>query len=53
MACPYRDDRAVEAACAGEHGCSLFRAKKPIGEYAFIDLVKDTEGNMIGPHSMP
>jgi predicted enzyme related to lactoylglutathione lyase len=46
------EDCAVEAARAAEHGGRIFRAKMPIGEYGFIALVNDTEGNMIGLHSM-
>lgn len=36
----------VEAA-----GGKVFRAKQDIGEFGFIALVQDTEGNMIGLHS--
>jgi predicted enzyme related to lactoylglutathione lyase len=46
------EDCAVEAARAAENGGSIFREKMPIGEYGFIAIVKDTEGNMIGLHSM-
>lgn len=45
-------DCAVEAARAGEHGGRLFKEKMSIGQYGFIALVLDTEGNMIGLHSM-
>lgn len=37
----------VEAA-----GGKIIRSKQDIGEYGFIALVEDTEGNMIGLHSM-
>jgi predicted enzyme related to lactoylglutathione lyase len=37
----------VEAA-----GGKIIRAKQSIGEYGFIALVEDTEGNMIGLQSM-
>jgi predicted enzyme related to lactoylglutathione lyase len=37
----------VEAA-----GGKIIRAKQDIGEYGFIALIEDTEGNMIGLHSM-
>lgn len=37
----------VEAA-----GGKIIRAKQDIGEFGFIALVEDTEGNMIGLHSM-
>ena len=45
-------DCAVEAARAAEGGGSIFRNKMPIGEHGFIAIVNDTEGNMIGLHSM-
>ena len=46
------EDCAAEAARAAEHGGSIFREKMPIGEHGFIAIAKDTEGNMIGLHSM-
>jgi hypothetical protein len=46
------EDCAVEAGRAKENGGSIVRGKMPIGEYGFIALVNDTEGNMIGLHSM-
>jgi predicted enzyme related to lactoylglutathione lyase len=46
------DDCAVEAARAGENGGKVVREKFSIGPYGFISLVADTEGNMIGLHSM-
>lgn len=46
------DDCAVEAARAEEFGGRVERGKMPIGEYGFISLVSDTEGNMLGLHSM-
>lgn len=45
-------DCAVEAARAAENGGRVFKEKMSIGEYGFIALVYDTEGNMIGLHSM-
>jgi predicted enzyme related to lactoylglutathione lyase len=45
-------DCSVEAAKAAANGGQLFREKFPIGQYGFIALVYDTEGNMIGLHSM-
>jgi predicted enzyme related to lactoylglutathione lyase len=45
------EDCAVEAARAAESGGSIFRDKMSIGEYGFIAIVNDTEGNMIGLHS--
>lgn len=46
------DDCAVEAARAADNGGSIFREKMSIGEHGFMALVIDTEGNMIGLHSM-
>ena len=46
------DDCAVEQARAEKSGGQLQRAKFSIGQYGFIALVLDTEGNMIGLHSM-
>ena len=45
-------DCAVEAARAAEHGGRIVKEKMSIGEHGFIALVNDTEGNMIGLHSM-
>ena len=46
------EDCAVEAARAAQSGGEVSKAKFSIGEYGFIALVTDTEGNMIGLHSM-
>jgi predicted enzyme related to lactoylglutathione lyase len=46
------EDCAVEANRAAAHGGSIFKAKTPIGPYGHIALVMDTEGNMVGLHSM-
>jgi predicted enzyme related to lactoylglutathione lyase len=45
------DDCAVEAERAAAHGGQVLKGKSSIGEYGFIALVVDTEGNMIGLHS--
>lgn len=45
-------DCAVEADRVIRHGGSLDRKKTSIGQYGFIALAVDTEGNMIGLHSM-
>ncbi len=45
-------DCAVETARAAENGGRVFKEKMSIGEHGFIALVYDTEGNMIGLHSM-
>ena len=46
------DDCAVEEGRVPQHGGSVQKSKMSIGEYGFISLVHDTEGNMIGLHSM-
>jgi len=45
-------DCAAESARAAKHGGEVFKEKFSIGEYGFIALVMDTEGNLIGLHSM-
>ena len=45
-------DCATEAARASEIGGQIVKPKFSIGEYGHISLVLDTEGNMIGLHSM-
>lgn len=46
------DDCAVEQGRAEKSGGRLQRGKFAIGQYGFIALVYDSEGNMIGLHSM-
>jgi predicted enzyme related to lactoylglutathione lyase len=46
------DDCAVEAARAVQAGGKIQQEKMSIGHYGNIALVIDTEGNMIGLHSM-
>ena len=45
-------DCAVEQQRTVQFGGSVFKPKLSIGQYGFISLVSDTEGNMIGLHSM-
>jgi predicted enzyme related to lactoylglutathione lyase len=45
-------DCAVEAGRVEGVGGKVFKEKFSIGPYGFIALVTDTEGNMIGLHSM-
>jgi hypothetical protein len=45
-------DCATEQARAEAAGGKVFKPKFSIGQYGFIALVTDTEGNMIGLHSM-
>lgn len=46
------EDCAVEAARAAANGGTIFKPKMAIGPHGFIALVHDTEGNLIGLHSM-
>lgn len=46
------EDCAVEAARAAASGGKVLQEKMPIGEYGFIALISDTEGNSIGLHSL-
>jgi len=46
------EDCAVEEARVTAAGGTVFKTKFAIGEYGFIALVTDPEGNMIGLHSM-
>ena len=45
------EDCAVEASRVTQNGGKIFKEKFSIGEYGFVSLVYDTEGNMIGLHS--
>ena len=45
-------DCAVEAKRAAAAGGKILKEKFSIGEYGFIALATDTEGNMFGLHSM-
>jgi predicted enzyme related to lactoylglutathione lyase len=46
------DDCAVEGARAVRAGGRLMKEKFSIGQYGFIVLAFDTEGNMFGLHSL-
>lgn len=46
------DDCAIEAGRAVPAGGSVMKEKFSIGPYGFVALVNDTEGNVIGLHSM-
>ncbi|QQR89584.1 MAG: VOC family protein [Myxococcales bacterium] len=46
------EDCAVEEKRVQEFGGRVQKEKMSIGEYGFISLVFDTEGNMFGLHSM-
>ena len=46
------DDCAVEESRVAAAGGKVHRSKISIGQYGFISLVHDTEGNLIGLHSL-
>jgi len=46
------EDCAVTAARAAQNGGQVVTEKMSIGDYGFLALVRDTEGNVIGLHSM-
>ena len=46
------DDCAVEESRVEAAGGKVHRSKISIGQYGFISLVHDTEGNLIGLHSL-
>jgi predicted enzyme related to lactoylglutathione lyase len=46
------DDCAVEAEKAAKSGGQIETGKKSVGQYGHIALIIDTEGNVIGLHSM-
>lgn len=46
------EDCAVEEARVTAAGGTIHRSKMSIGEYGFITLAVDSEGNMFGLHSM-
>jgi predicted enzyme related to lactoylglutathione lyase len=46
------EDCAVTAERAIKNGGRMQKAKFSIGQYGFIALIYDTEGNMIGLHSL-
>ena len=46
------DDCAVEESRVSEAGGEVVKPKESIGEFGFMSLCKDTEGNVFGLHSM-
>lgn len=46
------DDCAVEETRAAKAGGNVLKPKFAIGDYGFISILVDTEGNTIGLHSM-
>lgn len=45
-------DCAEESGRIADAGGKVFKEKFPIGEYGFVALALDTEGNLFGLHSM-
>ena len=46
------EDCAIEEGRVEAAGGNVFKPKMRIGEYGFMSLITDTEGNMVGLHSM-
>ena len=46
------EDCSIEEGRVKDAGGEVMRPKMSIGEYGFVSLLKDTEGNIIGLHSM-
>lgn len=46
------NDCSVEESRVESAGGKVFKPKMSIGEYGFMSLVTDTEGNMVGFHSL-
>ncbi|MGF1531524.1 MAG: VOC family protein [Puniceicoccaceae bacterium] len=46
------EDCAIVASRAAAHGGTIYKEKMSIGDYGFIAIVGDSEGNTIGLHSM-
>ncbi len=48
----HSEDCAIEEARIATAGGKVFRPKMSIGQYGFISLGVDTEGNLFGLHSL-
>ena len=46
------DDCAVEEARVTDAGGTVERPKMSIGEYGFVSVIKDPDGNLFGLHSL-
>ena len=46
------EDCAIEEGRVVKAGGKIFKAKQSLGEYGFMVLAYDTEGNKFGVHSM-
>lgn len=47
------EDCAVEESRVVDAGGRVEKPKSPIGEYGFVSIVQDSEGNFIGLHTAP
>ncbi len=45
------EDCSVEESRIKENGGQVHQSKMSVGEFGFVSMVRDTEGNMIGLHS--
>lgn len=45
------EDCAVEAERAANSGGSVEQAKMQVGDYGFVSIIRDPDGNMVGLHS--
>jgi predicted enzyme related to lactoylglutathione lyase len=45
------EDCAIEEQLSSENGGNTIKSKFGIGEYGFVSIIQDTEGNLIGLHS--
>jgi predicted enzyme related to lactoylglutathione lyase len=52
LVCFACDDCAVEESRVEKHGGRIQRPKMSIGQYGFITLALDPDGNMVGLHSL-
>ena len=46
------EDCAVEQARVAEYGGKILKEKMALGEYGFMSMCQDPDGNMVGLHSM-
>lgn len=46
------EDCATEESRVESAGGRVVQAKFPIGEFGFVSMIEDTEGNIVGLHSM-
>jgi predicted enzyme related to lactoylglutathione lyase len=46
------EDCALEVGCTVIYGGRVLQDKKPIGKFGYMAIIEDSEGNVIGLHSM-